>query len=93
MRREEALERFYNELLKIHEVKKCRTCECFHETLDDLNDALKSIDERKLNHIRDDLTKWRKETRLHSCLGCDPCLPVDPWNEFQKMIHAVETDV
>lgn len=86
---ENAVRKFHKELFQIHEVKKCKTCTCFYEALQDLEKALNTINEDKMKGIRRDIIGWRKEgeeLKLHECLGCDPCLPVAPSNEFYEAV-------
>lgn len=85
---EKSLARFHEEFSKIREIDKCRTCICFYETLKIFDDELDML-RRELREIREACHRWWKEREgigVHDCLGCNPCLPVEAYNEFCKSL-------
>lgn len=93
---EEAIRRFYEELLDIREVEKCKTCVCFYEALTILDEALGKVDEKELQEVRRDVAEWKEECerlKLHGCLGCNPCLPVRPSNEFYEALNTLKAEI
>ena len=90
---EDAIRKFFKELSEVREIKKCKTCMCFSETVSDLSKAFDTIDENRLQKIRREVAGWMAEcekVELHDCLACDPCLPVKPFKEFHETLRFAQ---
>ena len=88
---EDATRKFFQELSKVRKIKKCKTCVCFCEIVADLSKVLGTIDDESLQKIKREVAEWMAEcekVELHDCLGCDPCLPVKPFEEFHKTTRS-----
>lgn len=80
--------KFYQELLKIQNIKKCQTCECLWETLKLFDNELKDMKGHEIEEVNTQLIDWWKtypKLKIHSCLGCKPCLAADAYNRFRKL--------
>ncbi len=84
---ENEVKKYFKELSEVQQIEKCRTCVCFCEIVSDLSEALETVSGSTLESIRREVAGWMAEcgkTELHDCLGCDPCFPVKPFNDFHE---------
>ncbi len=91
----DAITRIHDELNKIQQVKKCRSCECLLDTLEAIIGDLKDSDDPNAGNVRAEMLQWFEEgnNARHQCLGCETCLPIEPYNEFSKLIRGISTNV
>lgn len=84
---DEAINRIHEKLKNIHNIKKCRSCECLLDVLDALQGDLQNSESPTAKVVREDMLLWFKEgnQNRHPCLGCEICLPIEPYNEFGKL--------
>ncbi len=72
------------EIEKVVDIEKCRTCQCLADTLHEFEEVLEK------NEVSAE-TKERlariaaRAVVTHNCLGCDPCLPVPVSNVLVEM--------
>ncbi len=68
------------ELKRNDEYKKCLNCDCYFGLLYYMKEELSKIEapayEEMLKDIISTFNK-RKESKIHQCLGCDPCPPAE----------------
>lgn len=70
-------------------LEKCGDCECLQAAVTELAMALEGLpaepeNERLLKAVRNGLDL----SRLHGCLGCDPCEPADVLSSFYVACDA-----
>lgn len=85
-----AIGQVYKELEQVYQVKKCANCECLLDILEGIQDDLLEIGTPGAEEIRAQLQRWPKEgnQKRHRCLGCEVCLPVEPYNQFSALWRA-----
>ncbi len=80
--------RLLADLAKIGEVEKCRSCHCYLDVLrlvqeDILSRGFAGLPEAE---ALDETIGRAHQEQSHGCLGCDPCLPVEPFNAFNELM-------
>ncbi len=78
------ISKLIGEIEKISEIEKCRTCQCFYDTLLEFKEVLKK--EKSDGELAAKIEEIiRKSEVTHNCLGCDPCYPVPVSNALSEM--------
>ncbi len=75
-------------LVRIGEIEKCRTCHCYVEVLRQVREDILSRDLVDLADAEaiDEIIGRAYAKQSHGCMGCDPCLPVEPFNAFNELL-------
>ncbi len=92
---EDAITKAWEQLNEIRQIKKCSSCECLLDTLEAIIGDLKDIDGSNAKDVREEMLEWFEDgnkTR-HKCLGCETCLPIEPYNQFSKLVRGISTNV
>lgn len=78
-----------DELVKIGDVEKCRTCHCYVDVLRQVQEDILSRDLADIPEAEalDEMIGRAYAEQSHGCLGCDPCLPVEPFNAFNELFE------
>ncbi len=84
MEKKKDINSLIEEIEKIADIEKCRTCQCLADTLQEFGEVLKKQEisaetKERLARIAD------RAKVTHNCLGCDPCLPVPVSNALAEM--------
>lgn len=81
--------RLLAELTKVGDIEKCRTCHCYVDVLRQVQEDILSRDLADLPEAEalDEMTGRAYAEQSHGCLGCDPCLPVEPFNAFNELLQ------
>lgn len=92
---EDAITKAWDQLNEIRQIKKCRSCECLLDTLEAIMGDLKDIDASNAKDVRVEMFEWFENGNInrHPCLGCEDCLPIEPYNQFSKLIRGISTHV
>ncbi|KLU62959.1 tetrahydromethanopterin S-methyltransferase subunit A [Peptococcaceae bacterium CEB3] len=92
---EDAITKAWDQLNEIRQIKKCRSCECLLDTLEAIRGDLQDIDASNAKDIRVEMSEWFEDGNInrHPCLGCEDCLPIEPYNQFSKSIRGISTHV
>ena len=77
------------ELAKVGDIEKCRTCHCYADVLRQVQEDIVSRDLADLPGAEalDAMIGRAYAEQSHGCLGCDPCLPVEPFNAFNELFQ------
>jgi len=80
--------RLLAELAKVGDIEKCRTCHCYVDVLRQVQEDVLSRDLADLPEAEalDEMIGRAYAEQSHGCLGCDPCLPVEPFNVFNELL-------
>lgn len=72
--------------------EKCLTCHCFVDVLRQVVEDLGSANllDTPEGVALDDLLGRAHRAASHGCLGCDPCLPVEPFNALTLLLGGGE---
>lgn len=67
---------------------RCADCDCFVALLMEVQDLLdeKGVPRSPAREELDALVSAARKGPFHSCLGCDPCLPVAPYQDLLKVL-------
>ena len=81
--------RLLADLAKVGDIEKCRTCHCYVDVLRQVQEDILSRDLADLPEAEalDKMIGRAYAEQSHGCLGCDPCLPVDPFNAFNEQLQ------
>lgn len=81
--------RLLTELAKVGDIEKCRTCHCYVDVLRQVQEDIMSRDLADLPEAGalDAMIGRAYAEQSHGCLGCDPCLPVEPFNAFNELLQ------
>lgn len=81
--------RLLAELAKVGDIEKCRTCHCYVDVLRQVQEDILSRDLADLPEAEtlDGMIGRAYAEQSHGCLGCDPCLPVEPFNAFNELLQ------
>ena len=76
------------ELAKVGDIEKCRTCHCYVDVLRQVQEDILSRNLAALTEAEalDGMLGQAYAVQSHGCLGCDPCLPVAPFNAFNELM-------
>ena len=80
--------RLLADLAKVGDIEKCRTCHCYVDVLRQVQEDILSGDLADLPEAEalDEMIGRAYSEQSHGCLGCDPCLPVEPFNAFNELL-------
>jgi tetrahydromethanopterin S-methyltransferase subunit A len=80
--------RLLAELAKVGDIEKCRTCHCYVDILRQVQEDILSRDLADIPEaeVLDEMIGRAYAEQSHGCLGCDPCLPVEPFNAFNELL-------
>ena len=81
--------RLLADLAKVGDIEKCRTCHCYVDVLRQVREDILSRDLADLPEAEslDEMIGRAYAEQFHGCLGCDPCLPVEPFNAFNELLR------
>ena len=81
--------RLLADLAKVGDIEKCRTCHCYVDVLRQVQEDILSRDLTDLPEAEalDGMIGRAYAEQSHGCLGCDPCLPVEPFNAFNELLQ------
>lgn len=81
--------RLLADLAKVGDIEKCRTCHCYVDVLRQVQEDILSRDLADLPEADaiDEMIGRAYAEQSHGCLGCDPCLPVEPFNAFNELLQ------
>ncbi len=85
---QDKIARLLAELAKVGDNEKCRTCHCYVDVLRQVQEDILSRDLADLPEAvaLDEMLGRAYAEQSHGCLGCDPCLPVEPFNTFNELL-------
>lgn len=90
MEKREELSKLINEIVKIADIEKCRTCQCFYDTLMEFKEVLSKED--NIEELEKMLLNITERSQVaHDCIGCDPCYPVPVSNALSEVTGAAST--
>lgn len=78
-----------SDLAKVGDIEKCRTCHCYVDVLRQVQEDILSWGLADLPgaDALDEMIGRAYAEQSHGCLGCDPCLPVEPFNAFNVQMQ------
>lgn len=81
------------DLAKVGDIEKCRTCHCYVDVLRQVQEDILSRDLADFPEAEalDEMIGRAYAEQSHGCLGCDPCLPVEPFNAFNELLQKGTT--
>jgi len=85
------IEETRDKLADIQQIKKCSSCECLLDTVEAILGDLKEEKSQLTRTIQQEMAKWLTagNQNRHKCLGCETCLPIEPYNHFSKVIRGL----
>ncbi len=80
--------RLLADLARVGDIEKCRTCHCYVDVLRQVQEDILSRNLTDLPEADalDEMIGRAYAEQSHGCLGCDPCLPVEPFNAFNELL-------
>lgn len=86
----ETIKLVHSELDEVRQTKKCSSCECLLDVLEAVTSDLKNINDPEIMAIRAEMESWHEEgnKKRHSCLGCEVCLPIKPYNRASLILSG-----
>ncbi len=80
--------RLLADLARVGDIEKCRTCHCYVDVLRQVQEDILSRNLAALPEAEalDEMIGRAYAEQSHGCLGCDPCLPVEPFNAFNELL-------
>ena len=87
------IDRLLADLVKVGDIEKCRTCHCYVDVFRQVQEDILSRDLADLPEAEalDEMIGRAYAEQSHGCLGCDPCLPVEPFNAFNELFQKDTT--
>ncbi|HEX6541434.1 MAG TPA: DUF4346 domain-containing protein [Ktedonobacterales bacterium] len=84
----DAITQAHEELGRIRAVKKCTSCECLLDVLQAIRTDIADLDSPAAEVARTDFGTWWEagNTKRHRCPGCEPCLPIAPYNQLNAAL-------
>ena len=81
----------HEELDRVRQIKKCTGCECLLDVLEALRADLTDVDAAEAETARADFQAWWEagNAKRHRCPGCEPCLPIAPYNQLNAVLADV----
>lgn len=88
---DEITEETRDKLADIQQIKKCSSCECLLDTVEAILCDLKGEDSPLAQTVQQEMGEWLTtgNQNRHKCLGCEKCLPIEPYNHFSKVIRGL----
>ena len=85
----EAIGHVHEELGRVQQVRKCAGCECLLDVLKAVQTDLAGVDSPEAKAAKADFQRWFEagSAKRHNCLGCEECLPTDPYNRFSVFLR------
>jgi tetrahydromethanopterin S-methyltransferase subunit A len=79
------------ELDRVRHIKKCTSCECLLDVLQAVDADIADVDSSEAEAARADFQAWWEagNAKWHRCPGCEPCLPIAPYNQFNTALASV----
>jgi len=77
-----------SDLAKVGDIEKCRACHCYVDVLRQVREDILSrgLADRPGADALDEMIGRAYAEQSHGCLGCEPCLPVEPFNTFNEVL-------
>lgn len=84
------IEETRDKLADIQQIKKCSSCECLLDTVEAILGDLKGEESQLAQTVQQEMAEWLTtgNQNPHKCLGCETCLPIEPYNYFSKAIRG-----
>ncbi len=88
---ESAIAQAHEELDRVRHVKKCTSCECLLDVLEAVRADIADVDAAEAQTARADFLTWWEagNAKRHRCPGCEPCLPIAPYNQLNAVLAGV----
>ncbi len=85
----DAIEQVHEDLDRVRKVRKCVACECLLDVLEAVQTDLEGIDSPEAVGAKKDFGQWLDigNAKRHRCLGCEVCLPTEPYNRFSTFLR------
>jgi len=85
----EAIRQVHEDLNRVRLVRKCTSCECLLDVLQAVQVDLAGIGSPEAQSARADFRAWFEagNAKRHGCLGCEVCLPTEPYNRFSSFLQ------
>jgi tetrahydromethanopterin S-methyltransferase subunit A len=76
------------DLNRVRQIKKCTSCECLLDVLEALRADLADVASTEAEAARTDFHAWWEagNVKRHRCPGCEPCLPIAPYNQLNAAL-------
>lgn len=89
---EEVVRLAHRDLGQVRRVKKCSNCECLLDVLEAVQGDLARFESPEAQAVRVSMQGWLEEgnKERHKCLGCENCLPIEPYNQFSRSLRDLE---
>jgi tetrahydromethanopterin S-methyltransferase subunit A len=83
-----AIATVHEDLDQIRHIKKCTSCECLLDVLEAIRVDLADVDSAEAERTRTDFGAWwaAGNAKRHRCPGCEPCLPIAPYNQLNAAL-------
>lgn len=80
-----------DQFAEIREIQKCHSCECLLDSIEAVMDDLEKEKIPLASTIRLEMGEWLRQENQnrHPCLGCETCLPIEPYNRFSMAIRGL----
>ncbi|MHB0886587.1 MAG: hypothetical protein ACYC41_11985 [Bacillota bacterium] len=87
-----AVQQVRQELDQVRQVKKCTGCECLLDVLEAIQGDLAQVGTPEAEAAQVDMRRWLEDgnKKRHRCLGCEVCLPTEPYNQFSALLRGGE---
>jgi hypothetical protein len=81
----------HEELDRVRQIKKCSRCECLLDVLEAIGTDLAHVNTAETEATRADFRTWWQggNVKRHRCPGCEPCLPIAPYNQLNAALTNV----
>jgi tetrahydromethanopterin S-methyltransferase subunit A len=78
----------HEELDRVRQITKCASCECLLDVLEAIHADLADVDAAEVETARADFQTWWEagNAKWHRCPGCEPCLPIAPYNQLNAAL-------
>jgi tetrahydromethanopterin S-methyltransferase subunit A len=83
-----AIAQAHEELDRVRYVKKCTSCECLLDVLEAIRADIADVDAAEAETAHADFQTWWQagNAKRHRCPGCEPCLPIAPYNQLNSAL-------
>ncbi len=77
------------ELIAVGDEPMCLSCHCYLNVLRQVRDDIgaRGLEDLPESALLDTVMARSEVAQPHDCLGCDPCLPVAPFNELNELFR------
>jgi tetrahydromethanopterin S-methyltransferase subunit A len=78
-----------SDLVVVGDEPKCLSCHCYLDVLRQVREdlAVRSLENLPETAALDEVLARSVQAQTHDCLGCDPCLPVVPFNVLNELFR------